>query len=443
MTFEEIKEAIFEAGVIGAGGAGFPTHIKLAAQMDYLVINGAECEPLIYTDYQLMEHYGEEMVIVIRQLLQALCIKKAVWGIKKKHSSLIAKLRTMTSSDENIEICALDNIYPAGDELTLIHHCTGIIIPRGQLPSSKKVIELNVETIWNLYKALFEKLPVTEKYVMIGGAVEEPMVFKVPLGTPYKELIKQVKPQIEDYELLIGGPMMGSFASKEGYVTKTTKALLILPKESKVYCNKEALDLNRMKRVMSCCSQCQMCTDLCPRNKLGHQVEPHKVMNAFANGLLNHGGALRTALGCCGCNICSYYACHHDLMPSQFMMLIKKELLKQGIKPEANEPLVTNTGVEVEIPSSRLLDKLGIKQYDKHPLWVEEALEVQKVYLPLAAHLGNPSMPLVQVGEKVNKGQLIACGSKKKISCQIHSSLEGLVSRMTETEIVIERRVVK
>ncbi|PHV72124.1 electron transport complex protein RnfC [Sporanaerobium hydrogeniformans] len=438
MTFDELKDAVYKAGVIGAGGAGFPTHIKLVKDMDYLVINGAECEPLIYTDYELMEHYGEAILKVIRQMLETLQIKKAVWGIKKKHQKLIDKLSAMTQLNANIEICALPNIYPAGDELTLIYHCTGRIVAKGKLPSSQKIIELNVETLLNIYKVLYEKQPVTEKYVMIGGAVEESLILKVPIGTPFRELIKQVKPLDSDYELLVGGPMMGSFGSKDDYVTKTTKAILLFPKESELYRIKQVIDWNSMKRVMSSCSQCQMCTDLCPRNKLGHQVEPHKLMNAFANGLLSQSGALKTALGCCGCNICSYFACHHDLMPSQFMMTVKQELLKNGIRPH-EEPTDVKVGAKVHVPADRLLDKLSIRLYDKHARWIEEPLNVERVYLSCVAHVGKPAIPIVKVGEEVFKGKLVATASEDGISTNLHSSINGVVSSVTKQEIVIER----
>lgn len=440
MEFGEFKDLVFEAGVIGAGGAGFPTHIKLVENMDYLVINGAECEPLMYTDYELMDHYSEALVTIIREVLKVLNIKKAVWGIKSKHKDLIGKLRTITQRDDQIEICALSNVYPAGDELTLIYKCTGIVVPKGQLPSSKKIIELNVETLFNMYLARYEKTPMVDKYVTVAGIVEEPKVFKVPIGTPFKQLIKKVNPLVEAYDLLLGGPMMGNFVSLDGKVTKTTKAIILLPKESPLYNKKKVIDVQSMKRVMSSCSQCRMCTDLCPRNGLGHQVEPHKLMNAFANGILNHTESLKTALGCCGCNACSYYACHHDLMPSQFMMMTKQELLRKGIRPEADTLEKPKPPIEVEIPANRLLDKLGLRAYDKHAYLAATLVEVDKVHLSLDAHIGKAAVPIVQVGDMVMRKQKIASGSKEGISAHLHSSIDGIVKTITPSEIVIERR---
>lgn len=439
MTEQVFKEKIFEAGIIGAGGAGFPSHIKLVEGMDYLVINGAECEPLIYTDVELMSHYGMQIITILRDLVRVMHIKKVIWGIKKKHKGLIEELKGLISPEDPIEVCALDNFYPAGDELTLIHNCTGIIIPKGQLPSSQKVMVFNVETLFNMYKIFYEEEPVIYKYVTVGGAVKASKVLKVPIGTSFRELIKNVELEEAEYDVLVGGPMMGRFGSIDETVSKTTKAIILLPKKSLLYYRKQPMGTPHLSRIMSSCSQCQMCTDLCPRNKLGHKVEPHKLMNAFANGIMGNTDALETALGCCGCNTCSYYSCHHDLRPSDLMMLVKRELMSQGIKPEVKEGIVGGTNPYASVPSSRLLGKLGLSEYDKHAEWIEEVLVPAKVAVPISAHIGKPAVACVEVGAKVAIGQKIAEGPYMSVSTTIHSSIQGVVKQITEKEIVIER----
>ena len=438
MNDEALTQAIFEAGVIGAGGAGFPTHIKLVKDMHYLVINGAECEPLIYTDYEIMKHFSMELIIVIRDMLKALNIKKAVWGIKSKHKELINVLTLATALDKNINICPLENIYPAGDEITLIYKCTGIVIPKGELPSSKKVIELNVETLLNIYKCLYENTPVVDKYVTIAGAVKEPRVLKVPVGTPIQNLIDEVSVTISNYDILLGGPMMGNFVSPDIKVSKTTKAILLLPKNSVLSVKKKQIGLDSVKRAMSSCSQCRMCTDLCPRNKLGHKIEPHKLMNAFANGIVENSDKIYTALGCCGCNTCSYYACHHDLNPAELMMATKKELMKQGIRPEIEESVPLANPLSVEVPASRLLFKLGLKDYDRHAYLQKQPISTDIAFVPISAHIGKPANPIVKVGDKVTRKQKIAEASIGGISACVHSSIDGIVKVITEKEIIIK-----
>lgn len=437
MTGEQLKQKIFEAGIIGAGGAGFPTHVKLVEHMDYLVVNGAECEPLIYTDYELMYHYGREIVQLLKELIAILSIKKVVWGIKDKHEELINYLKLLTKDDIGIEIIPLENCYPVGDEATLIYKCTGRVVPRGQLPSSKKVMVLNVETLFNMYQCLFKEKVITEKYVTVTGAVEEAKVIKVPIGTSYIELIKAVKITVEDYDILSGGPMMGSFVDVDSKVTKTTKAIILLPKGSPLFYKKQLAGMDSVKRTMAACSQCRMCTDFCPRNQLGHKVEPHKLMNAFANGILEHSEYLNTALGCCGCNTCSYYACHHDLQPAALMMLVKKELGKKGIRPEIDEPLSKGDNPYAKVLTSQLITKIGLKQYDKHATWVEKELMPQEVVIALNAHIGKSAQAIVQVGEHVIKGQLIGKGSQEGISANIHSSVTGQVTHIIDQEITI------
>lgn len=439
VTYEALTQGIFEAGVIGAGGAGFPTHVKMVKHMDYLVINGAECEPLIYTDYEIMKQFSTELITIIRDMLKALNIKKAVWGIKSKHKELIDTLTLATSLDENIKIRPLENIYPAGDELTLIYKCTGIVIPKGQLPSSKKVIELNVETLLNIYKCVYENTPVVDKYVTITGAVKEPKVLKVPVGTPIKTLIDEADLTIDEYDILLGGPMMGNFVSIDTKVTKTTKAIILLPKNSILSIKKKPIGMESVKRAMSSCSQCRMCTDLCPRNKLGHNVEPHKLMNAFANGIIENSDKLYTALGCCGCNTCSYYACHHDLNPAELMMAAKKELMSQGIRPKAEECVPLANPLSVEVPSNRLLFKLGLKDYDKHAYLQKQLVRTDVVFIPMNGHIGKAAEPIVKVGDKVTKKQKIGVASFEGISACVHSSIDGIVRAVTDKEIIIER----
>ena len=189
----------------------------------------------------------------------------------------------------------------------------------------------------------------------------------------------------------------------------------------------------------SSCSQCRMCTDLCPRNRLGHKVEPHKVMNAFANGMLSHYDGIETALGCCGCNLCSYFSCHHELSPGTLMTEVKKELLKGGIKGVASI-MPPNEAQYIKVPSTRIIDRIGLRKYNQHAYLEDEPFVVRYVYVPLSQHIGMPAVATVKVGDVVQEGQLIGRANEKGLSTNIHSSIEGVVRRLTDKEIIIERR---
>lgn len=439
MNYEVLKEQIAKAGIVGAGGAGFPTQFKLAKGMDYLIINGAECEPLLYTDYQILTHFGKELIDTLHELLEICEIKQGIIGIKKKYNELISTLRDYTQRYPEIHIQAVDNIYPVGDEVTLIYECTGRVIPRGELPVSQKVVEINVETLLNIERCLRHGEPVTHTYMTVGGAVPNPKVVKVPIGIKVRELLKLIGIEnLEDKSILVGGPMMGQFGDLDTLITKTTKGILILPQDHILHKLKGSPDMSTVKRAMSSCSQCRMCTDLCPRNRLGHKVEPHKVMNAIANGLTTHYEGIETALGCCGCNVCSYFACHHELSPSKFMALIKKELLAHGERGIKDLNPIPKKGIGTKVVASRLTSRIGLSQYDQKAQWDEITLVPSIVTISTRQHIGKKAKVLVQAGDQVEVGSLIAQMDEEGISANIHASVTGKVLCVQEDQIIIE-----
>ncbi|MDU6359858.1 MAG: 4Fe-4S dicluster domain-containing protein [Clostridiales bacterium] len=439
MNYEVLKEQIAKAGIVGAGGAGFPTQFKLAKGMDYLIINGAECEPLLYTDYQILTHFGKELIDTLHELLEICEIKQGIIGIKKKYNELISTLRDYTQRYPEIHIQAVDNIYPVGDEVTLIYECTGRVIPRGELPVSQKVVEINVETLLNIERCLRNGEPVTHTYMTVGGVVPNPKVVKAPIGIKVRELLKLIGIEdLEDKSILVGGPMMGQFGDLDTLITKTTKGILILPQDHILHKLKGSPDMSAVKRAMSSCSQCRMCTDLCPRNRLGHKVEPHKVMNAIANGLTTHYEGIETALGCCGCNVCSYFACHHELSPSKFMALIKKELLAHGERGIKDLNPIPKKEIGTKVVASRLTSRIGLSQYDQKAQWDEITLIPSRVTISTSQHIGKKAKVLVQAGDQVEVGSLIAQMDERGISANIHASVTGKVLCVQEDQIIIE-----
>ena len=439
MNYEVLKEQIAKAGIVGAGGAGFPTQFKLAKGMDYLIINGAECEPLLYTDYQILTHFGKELIDTLHELLEICEIKQGIIGIKKKYNELISTLRDYTQRYPEIHIQAVDNIYPVGDEVTLIYECTGRVIPRGELPVSQKVVEINVETLLNIERCLRNGEPVTHTYMTVGGVVPNPKVVKAPIGIKVRELLKLIGIEdLEDKSILVGGPMMGQFGDLDTLITKTTKGIPILPQDHILHKLKGSPDMSAVKRAMSSCSQCRMCTDLCPRNRLGHKVEPHKVMNAIANGLTTHYEGIETALGCCGCNVCSYFACHHELSPSKFMALIKKELLAHGERGIKDLNPIPKKEIGTKVVASRLTSRIGLSQYDQKAQWDEITLIPSRVTISTSQHIGKKAKVLVQAGDQVEVGSLIAQMDERGISANIHASVTGKVLCVQEDQIIIE-----
>ena len=226
----DLKELMKESGIVGAGGAGFPSYAKLADGADTLVINGAECEPLLYTDYILLLKEMPMVLAGIAATIEYAKIPRALLCVKE-HTAKRLKLIDGTKLADKIILKTLPDVYPMGDEIGLIYQATQRVVKPGNLPISAGVIVYNVETMYNVGAALKFSTKLTMKWLTIAGDVPEAIVTRVPIGTPIADLLERhdiVVP--EGYSVVDGGPSMGKVIDHEtAVVTKTTKGLLILP----------------------------------------------------------------------------------------------------------------------------------------------------------------------------------------------------------------------
>ncbi|HQI76553.1 MAG TPA: NADH dehydrogenase subunit, partial [Candidatus Latescibacteria bacterium] len=174
-----LVELVREAGVVGAGGGGFPTHVKLAGKADTVIANGAECEPLLHKDAAVMEREAARVVAGMLATMEAVGATRGIVGIKKKNSRAIEMI-TAASAGQPISVHLLGDYYPAGDEYDLVYETTGRLIPPAGIPLHVGAVVCNVETFANISRAA-ENLPVTEKTVTIGGAVRCPVTLTVPV----------------------------------------------------------------------------------------------------------------------------------------------------------------------------------------------------------------------------------------------------------------------
>ena len=200
MTLKEIENN----GIIGAGGAGFPTHVKMNSKPDTFIVNAAECEPLLHKDMELLLNFSDVVIAGIKTSLAITGAKRAIIGIKKKHKTVIELLRSKISG--SIEIAEIEDVYPAGDELTLIYMTTKRVVQPGSLPLSVGCVVQNVETLFNIGN----NKSVVDKYISIAGAVEEPATVKVPVGITYEEVLSKFKITSNEYRVIVGGLMMGT-----------------------------------------------------------------------------------------------------------------------------------------------------------------------------------------------------------------------------------------
>lgn len=445
-----VIDKIFQGGVVGAGGAGFPAHVKFNGVAEFLLVNAAECEPLLETDKFLIRCKSQELIKTIEILGKQIQAKKIIIGLKKKNSREVQALKeAILKTKSSVELHLVENFYPAGDEQTLVYEVTKRQIPPGGIPKDVGVVVCNVGTVINVYDALRDK-PVINKFVTVLGEVNNPIILEVPIGTSIAECIKMANGvKVQDYKVILGGPMMGKIVDKgqvhEEVVTKTTGAFIVLPKEHYIFKIKEQSFSQMVNRSRSACIQCSLCTDLCPRYLIGHPLRPHRIMRTLSIDYQQH-DVLKEALLCCECGVCEIFACPMGLSPCSINIEIKSMLRKEGIK---NSPSLTGSQVNLmrenrKVPAERLLSRLDLTAYSGKISDQYITINSSKVKIPLRQHIGISVTPIVQVGNTVKKGQLIAMVGEGDLGANIHSSIEGVIKKIDEyIWIEEEEKVVK
>ena len=445
MNKKTLIRKVFDAGVVGAGGAGFPTHVKLGATgADTYLINGAECEPLLDADCHLMTTMAKELVDAGRITAEALGAR-LLFGVKAKHAEAVDALRSAGA-----DVFEARDYYPLGDEVILIADALGRTVPEGHLPTEVGVVVNNVETLLNIHGAL-AGTPVTHTFVSTGGAVGRPTLFRAPIGTNARELLEVsggIGIDPADAVFVDGGPMMGRYSDTPDFpVTKTTKGILVLPRDSLLATLEQMPVEEMLKRARVCCCQCNQCTVACSRYLVGMGIEPHKIMRAMAWAGTRNGEVLRMALLCSECNLCSaLHACPMGLSPRRVNQQIKKALRESGVTPafvkkEASPHPLREYRLA---PSGRIKERLGLSVYDRESVFEPDLLHPSEVRILLKQHVGAPSVPVVEEGQTVASGACIALPPEGvlggALGAKIHASIDGNVVSVTSGMVVLRRR---
>ncbi|MCL4378052.1 MAG: SLBB domain-containing protein [Actinobacteria bacterium] len=435
-------DLIKNAGIVGAGGAGFPTYVKLSTKVDTIIVNGAECEPLIQVDRQLIEKYFERIYEGLKIAAQAAGAKKVIIALKEKNRNAVKVLEDFNQGSLKFEIFKLGNFYPAGDEQVLVNEVTGKIVPEGGIPLNVGIVVINVETLFNIAHAV-EGKNLTEKFVTVNGAVETPKTLKVPIGTSVRSLIEACGgATVSEYGVIDGGPMTGKLVDPDSHaVTKTTKAILVLPDTNIVVIQKKRNIKAQMKRAQAICLSCRMCTDLCPRYLLGHDLFPDELMKRMYRKEISPENISNFdyAYLCCDCGLCELYSCVVDLSARSIFNYLKVELAKAGIKnPHNRQTLSVNEFRNFrKVPVPRLIKRIELDGYTSRADLSNDNVNVNEVKLFLTQHVGVPSVPVVKVGDRIEKGMLIADIPDDRIGSKIHASISGTIKEITEKYIII------
>lgn len=435
-----LQEKIRIAGVVGCGGAGFPAHVKAASKVEFVLANGAECEPLFHKDLELITREPDAVVQGIRELMSSTGAKRGILGVKKKYEEKLAGVKSGLRK-ENIELKLLGDYYPTGDEYILVYETTKRLIPPQGIPLDVGIVVNNVETLRNMHYAS-EGIPVTTKCISVAGAVRQPSTFTVPIGISFADVIAAAGgATVPDYAVFVSGIMMGKLSSDVSLpITKTCAGLVVLPVTHRLIARK-SLSEHSMHRIgKSACDQCSYCTEFCPRYLLGYDVQPHKVMRSLSFTASGEGLWNQWAQLCCSCGLCTLYACPEDLYPKEACDKAKVDLIAKGIRWDGNREVKPHPIYDGRhVPLSQLIGKLGVKDYDVPAHYCEVKFSPKKVRIPLSQHIGTPAVPSVQVGKEVKPGDLVGEIPEGKLGARIHASIGGVVVSVGD-EIVIEQK---
>ena len=433
-------EQIAEAGVVGMGGAGFPTWKKLQASVDTLLINAAECEPLLRKDNVVLQTRAAEVLAGARLAAGLVGARTLKIGIKGKNKASLAAMRAVVASQKDepiLEVVELGDFYPAGDEVTLVYELTGRVVPPAGIPLHVGCVVINNETALNLSEAAKGK-PVTHSYLTLAGEVREPQTVRVPLGVTFRELVEYAGgTKLKDWVILDGGPMMGRIVTDpDTPVVKTSSGVIVLPKDHP-YVERELRSREAKFRIgKSVCDQCSLCTQMCPRYLLGHPLEPHQAMRQqFVTEFPAHS---RWGQVCCECGLCTLYACPEGLYPREACQDSKRSLAAlgepyNGPRDVTPHPMYANR----KVPTKRLLMRIGLSRFEHDAPWKEFNGGLGELRILLKQHIGAAAVPCVKEGESVTAGQVLGRPPAGELGVPVHAPRAARVSRISQQEIVL------
>ena len=434
-SFKSLVDSIASAGVVGMGGAGFPTHLKLRPELDSIIVNGAECEPLIACDVHLLKQRMAEVLSGAERVALATGAGELVLAIKEKNRPL-GRMALDLSLNVKLRVVYMTDVYPSGDEFFVVRDAAARVLPARTFPVSAGLLVSNVAT----FKAIDDAgqgRPLTHRLVSVCGAVKEPVTVEAPIGTSFRSLIRAAGgATISNYRLLAGGVMMGSLAQESDSVTKTSAAIIVLPEDNPAVLERLRPLSYSIRAAEHTCCQCLKCTELCSRYILGHNIEPHKLMRLIGSGGNYRGLSNEMMFNCTGCGLCSLIACPFDLSPRR-LIVEGRQHCKRPEKPESGPGTPPDHGKLFEISTSRLVRHLRLEQYNVENKWGGRLEAREPLRILLRQHLGGPAVPIVRSGDLVVAGQMLAGAAENTMSVPIHAPCRGTVSAVDQDSVTL------
>jgi Na+-translocating ferredoxin:NAD+ oxidoreductase RnfC subunit len=299
----------------------------------------------------------------------------------------------------------------------------------------------NVSTLVDVAAAVDGRQPVIERLVTVAGAVARPSTFAVPVGTAYESLVAAAGgPTLDRAHFVAGGPMMGALVELDQTVKKTSSALLVLPFESPVIQRRMRSVARQLQLTRAACLKCMMCTEVCPRNLLGHRLVPDRLMRNLAAGVTEDLAAFQGSYLCSECGLCAVYGCVMNLDPCAVNREMKQKLGAAGVpRPEPQDPASARIYEPLRrVPTVRLTARLGLTRYDGPAPLTPFEEPIQRVKIDLAQHLSAPAESQVVVGQAVRAGDLLGEIPSGKLGARMHASVAGTVLSVTPDSVTIE-----
>jgi electron transport complex protein RnfC len=295
LTKEEIIKIVKEAGIVGMGGAAFPTHVKLSPpdnkKIDFICVNGAECEPYLTSDHRVMLEETDRVILGLKIILKLFPGAKGLIGIEDNKPDAIKALQEISASDERISIVPVKSKYPQGAEKQLIYSLTGRMVPSGGLPLDIGCIVQNIDTVVAIHRAIYRGRPLMRRILTVtGGAIKEPQNIKVRIGMSYREVVEAAGGfKVQPGKIISGGPMMGfAMYNLDVPIVKASSTILCLTKE-------EVVDNEEYN-----CIRCGKCVEACPMMLLPSELNKFSLKGEEENFVKYKG------MDCIECGSCSY-----------------------------------------------------------------------------------------------------------------------------------------
>jgi len=340
-----------------------------------------------------------------------------------------------------VELFGIEPFYPSDDELVLTRLVTGLVVPECGTTRDVRCALIDIGEALNIMAAL-EGATVTDRYLTVIGAVKEPLLLKVPIGTSLSACLAAARAE-PDTVLIVGGPMKGRLltspsAVQAAVVTRMTASLIVLPREHPISRREKQPLETVLRRALSTCEQCHICTDFCPRYGLGHSIRPDRIMRNLqrARELSNSGeyaDAFGDALNCCFCGVCDA-VCPMGLQPRIVNTYLFGSLKKMGsFVSHSDKPIPREKHGGID--TARLTVMLGLSEYGGFHEFEYRELTAEEVFIPFSQRVHRPVEPLKHVGDVVEKGEMLA---KDGFGNGIHASIGGTVAKISENGACIK-----